>query len=98
MSGAGLDSDLGSCRTHTCQRTVDLLQDLLSQQVDEPGDHLRSTNTNSQAELRPQEGPEAAPGTSAPTWGNFLLMELRAPSGNLASSESRTAWTVVARF
>lgn len=32
------------------------------------------------------------------TWGYLLLMELRAPSGSLASSESRTAWTVVARF
>lgn len=32
------------------------------------------------------------------TWGYFLLMEFRAPLGSLASSESRTAWTVVARF
>lgn len=32
------------------------------------------------------------------TWGYLLLMEFRAPSGSLASSESLTAWTVVARF
>lgn len=32
------------------------------------------------------------------TWGYLLLMEFRAPLGSLASSESRTAWTVVARF
>lgn len=30
------------------------------------------------------------------TWGNLRLMEMRAPSGSLASSESRTACTVVA--
>lgn len=29
--------------THTCQRTIDLLQDLLSQQVDQPGDDLPTT-------------------------------------------------------
>lgn len=29
--------------THTCQRTVDLLQDLLPQQVDQPGDDLPTT-------------------------------------------------------
>lgn len=32
------------------------------------------------------------------TWGYLLLMEFRAPSGSLASSESLTACTVVARF
>lgn len=32
------------------------------------------------------------------TWGYLLLIEFRAPLGSLASSESRTAWTVVARF
>lgn len=32
-------------RQHTCQRTIDLLQDLLSQQVDQPGDHLPTTTS-----------------------------------------------------
>ena len=32
------------------------------------------------------------------TWGYLLLMEFSAPSGSLASSESLTAWTVVALF
>lgn len=34
---------------------------------------------------------------AALTWGNLRLMEVRAPSGSLASSESLTACTVVAR-
>lgn len=85
-------------RTHTCQRTVDLLQDLLPQEVDQPGDDLATTTWTVRPGFQPQEeaGAWEAPapggrGEPPPTWGNFLLMELRAPSGNLASSESRTA-------